>query len=502
MASNARTYIAKILKEGVGYVGGQWVRAASKREFEVVDPASLARLAMVAEMNDEDTRIAIAAAEAGFKDWSRTTARERARALRAWHDAVMREQEVLAVLMTAESGKPLGESRAEVAYSASFLEWFAEEAPRVVGSVDSGVGSDRRLVTVRQPIGVSACVTPWNFPMAMLTRKCGAALAAGSAVVVKPAEDTPLTALALAWLAQGIFPAGALNVVTTSRAGAERVGAALCDSDSVRALSFTGSTAVGQWLYERSAPTVKKLALELGGNAPFVVLDDADVELAAACAMASKMRNAGQTCICADRFIVHESVYGDFIEALLLRMRGLRMGRCLEDESANLGPLVNSRAANRAADLIAQARDVPGTRISETHVERVADLGGFNFVSPTLVEVPLDRIYQTRCWTNETFAPIVAVAMYSGPDDRALAIANSDPTGLAAYVVAGNLARGWRLAEKLEAGIVGVNEAIVSHAHANFGGIKQSGLGREGGSRGIDEFLEDKYICLGGLDSS
>lgn len=468
------------LLDGNTLMGGRWVGAASGARFDVTDPAEPTRVVGTApDMDDKDAAIAIGAARLGFEAWRGTTGRERSRALKRWHDAVMEQKDDLAALMTAECGKPLSESANEVAYGCSFLEWFAEEAPRCAGGVDA-VAADRRVLTLRQPIGVAAMITPWNFPLAMITRKVGAAVAAGCSTVVKPSEDTPLTALALARLADGCFPDFVLNVVPCSRDNAMAIGETLCASPDVRALSFTGSTAVGKWLYEKSAGTVKKLALELGGNAPFVVLDDADVDLAIKCALQSKFRNAGQTCVCADRFLVHTDVYDAFLDGLL-------------KAEVNVGPLINPRAVSRVNAVLAQAETL------DARVHRLSGKDGPSFVPPTIVELHADTLHQADCWAKENFGPVVALAKFEGDDDDALRIANDDSGGLAGYVVSGDVTRGWRFAEGLEVGMVGVNEGIISHCQTNFGGIKTSGLGREGGSRGIDEFLEDKAIILGGF---
>lgn len=463
--------------------------------FSVRNPATLEVVSSaVPDCSVQDVNDALMAAEEGFSAWSRETGRAKSRAIRAWHDRIVEEREELARLMVSESGKPLKEARGEMDYACSFLEWFSEEAPRVRGRVDDGVARDRRFVTLRQPAGVAALITPWNFPAAMITRKCGAALAAGCSIVCKPAEDTPLTALALSRLSEGLFPDGVLNMVTTTRP--IEVGEALCSSDKVRAVSFTGSTRVGQWLYEKSAGTMKTLGLELGGNAPFVVLEGADVDLAVKCALASKFRNAGQTCVCPDRFIVHESHYDEFVDGLHERMESLRMGNAMADDDVDLGPLINEAAKTRVAALVEQAAKCS---IRQTHTDYARH--GPNFYPPTIVEIPSSNACsQTQCWTEETFGPIVAVTSYSGSDEDALRFANDDSSGLAGYVVCRDLRRGWRFAEKLQVGMVGVNESIISHAQASFGGIKLSGVGREGADRGIDEFLQDKYICLGSLD--
>ncbi|KAH8050618.1 succinate-semialdehyde dehydrogenase [Aureococcus anophagefferens] len=511
--------------EASALVGGAWVRTA--RTFAVVDPGSGAPICDVADCGPEQARAAVDAAAAALPAWAGTTARERSDALREWHRRILAASEDIATLMTAECGKPLAEARGEVAYGASsFVEWFAEEAPRVAGEVKANAGSDRRLLTVRQPVGVCAAITPWNFPVAMITRKVAPAVAAGAGkeranfrkaptsvaagcpVVVKPSEDTPLSALALARLADGLFPAGVLNVLASSRDHAEPVGAALCDAPEVRALSFTGSTAVGKWLYRRCAETVKVLSLELGGNAPFLVLESADVDVAADAAMTTKFRNAGQTCVCADRrgprildptstcassngadrFLVHASKVDAFVDALERRIAALPVGHGFDDGTM-IGPLINPAAA---AKVDARVRASGG----RTLVGGAWPLPGLRdaFYPPTIVaDVPLD----SALWVDETFGPVVPLRTFE-TDAEAVALANDGPAGLAAYCC-GDLAHAWAVAERLEFGIVGVNEGGVSDPAMPFGGVKESGLGREGGAHGIDMYLEDKYLCLGGM---
>ncbi|EGB04962.1 hypothetical protein AURANDRAFT_31690 [Aureococcus anophagefferens] len=481
--------------EASALVGGAWVRTA--RTFAVVDPGSGAPICDVADCGPEQARAAVDAAAAALPAWAGTTARERSDALREWHRRILAASEDIATLMTAECGKPLAEARGEVAYGASFVEWFAEEAPRVAGEVKANAGSDRRLLTVRQPVGVCAAITPWNFPVAMITRKVAPAVAAGCPVVVKPSEDTPLSALALARLADGLFPAGVLNVLASSRDHAEPVGAALCDAPEVRALSFTGSTAVGKWLYRRCAETVKVLSLELGGNAPFLVLESADVDVAADAAMTTKFRNAGQTCVCADRrgprildptSTCASSNVDAFVDALERRIAALPVGHGFDDGTM-IGPLINPAAA---AKVDARVRASGG----RTLVGGAWPLPGLRdaFYPPTIVaDVPLD----SALWVDETFGPVVPLRTFE-TDAEAVALANDGPAGLAAYCC-GDLAHAWAVAERLEFGIVGVNEGGVSDPAMPFGGVKESGLGREGGAHGIDEYLEDKYLCLGGM---
>jgi len=484
---------------GQSFINGAWRGADAT--FAVRDPATGDVVLECADCGAADTLDAIAAAEAAFPAWAATPARARADALRAWHTRIVDAADDLAVLATAECGKPLAEAKGEAAYAASFVEWFAEEAPRVAGEVKANVASDRRLLTIRTPVGVAAAVTPWNFPLAMITRKVAPAIAAGCPVVVKPSEETPLTALALARLADGLFPPGVVNVVAASRESTRGVGETLCDHKAVRALSFTGSTAVGKWLYARCADTVKKLGLELGGNAPFLVLEGADVDVAVAAAAASKFRNAGQTCVCADRFLVHESVKDAFVEKIATVATALRPGHGL-DEGTTLGPLVSAAAVEKVdarvtAAVAAGATVVAGGDLAATRESLAPELRGGHFYPATVV---VDVPESCDLWADESFGPVVAISTFTDVAD-AVARANAGDAGLAAYVC-GPLADAWAAAERLDYGIVGVNEAAVSHATMPFGGVKESGLGREGGAHGMDEYLEDKYLCLGGLKMS
>lgn len=484
----ARSETADILKafslEGGGQalIGGAWT--ATGGVFEVLDPATNARICDVADCGVAETAAAIAAASRAQPSWAALPARKRADALKAWHARIVANADALAALVTLECGKPRAEARGEVGYGAGFVEWFAEEAPRVAGECKSNFGGGKRCLTVRAPVGVTAAITPWNFPLAMITRKVAPALAAGCVSIVKPSEDSPLTALALAKLAEGLFPPGVLSVLPASRSNAEPIGAALCDSPKVRALSFTGSTAVGKWLYARCAPTVKKLGLELGGNAPFIVLAGADVEVAADAAMASKFRNAGQTCVCADRFLVHRSVEVDFLAALGKRVALLDVGHGL-DAGTTIGPLINAAAAARVRERVGAS--------GGTHAGSLGSLGG-GFLAPLVVS---NVDVTSALWVEETFGPIVPVATFTSVDD-AVALANEGAAGLAAYVC-GDLAAAWAVAERLDYGIVGVNDGAPSNVAMPFGGVKESGLGREGGNRGMDEYLEDKYLSIGGV---
>lgn len=468
------------------FVDGAWLTAASS--FPVVDPANGAVLARVAELGGEDTRRAIAAADAAWPAWRALTGKQRAAVLRRWFELILANVDDLALLMTSEQGKPLAEAKGEVAYAASFVEWFAEEAKRVYGDVLPSPMADKRLVVLKQPIGVCAAITPWNFPAAMITRKVSPALAAGCPVVVKPAEQTPLTALALAELAQRAgFPPGVFNVVTGSAAAAAIIGAELTASPIVRKLSFTGSTEVGRLLMAQCAPTVKKVSLELGGNAPFIVFDDADVDAAVEGAMASKYRNAGQTCVCANRLLIQDGIYEVFAAKLTEKVRELRVGAGTE-AGVTQGPLIDEAALAKVeahiADAVAQgARLLVG---GKRHGR------GGTFFEPTVLA---DVTARMRCAGEETFGPVAPLFRFRD-EAEAIALANATEFGLAGYFYARDVARVWRVAEALEYGIVGVNTGIISNEVAPFGGVKQSGIGREGSRYGIDDYLEIKYVCL------
>ena len=471
------------------YIDGAWAKADSGTSFAVTNPADGAVLGHVPDMGAAETARAIAAANAAWPGWRGKTAKERATILRRWYELIMANQEDLAILLTAEQGKPLAEARGEIAYGASFIEWFAEEAKRVYGDVIPGHGVDKRIIVLKEPIGVVAAVTPWNFPNAMITRKCAPALAAGCPVVIKPAEDTPLSALALAELAQRAgIPAGVLNIVTTSDPKA--VGAELTGNPLVRKLSFTGSTEIGKLLMAQCAGTVKKVSLELGGNAPFIVFDDADLDAAVAGAMASKYRNAGQTCVCANRLLVQAGVYDEFARRLAAAVAGLKVGPGLGGE-ATQGPLINDEAVEKVERLLADAV-AKGAKVV-TGGKRHAL--GRTFFEPTILT---DVTTAMAVANEEIFGPVAPLFRFS-TEAEAIAMANATPFGLAAYFYAGSMARVWRVAERLEYGIVGINEGIISTEVAPFGGVKESGIGREGSKYGIEDFLEIKYLCLGGI---
>ncbi len=469
------------------YIDGQWREGA--RTFAVTNPANGEELARVPDMGAEEAREAVAAAERAFPAWRKKTAKERANLLRRWFEEIMAHQEDLARLMTLEQGKPLAESRGEVAYGASFVEFYAEEAKRVAGETLPGHGVDKRILVFREPIGVVAAITPWNFPLAMITRKCAPALAVGCSVVVKPAEATPLTALALAKLAEDAgLPAGVLNVITASR-GAE-VGEVLSTDPRVRKISFTGSTAVGKKLLAQCAGTVKKASMELGGNAPFIVFDDADLDAAVEGALASKYRNSGQTCVCTNRFLVQDGIHDTFLEKLAARVKELKVGSGLE-EGVVQGPLINQAAVEKVQTHIDDALEKGGRLVCGG---RPHDLGG-TFFEPTVIAEVNDTMRVAR---EETFGPLAPVFRFT-TDEEAIALANATEFGLAAYFYARDYRRIWHVSEGLEYGMVAVNEGILSTELAPFGGVKESGLGREGSRHGLEEFTELKYVCIGGL---
>lgn len=473
------------------FINGQWVDAHDGSTMNVTNPANAEILATVPDMGEAETLQAIDAAQAAWGAWRARPAKERAQILRRWFDLVMQAQDDLAMLMTAEQGKPLAEAKGEVAYGASFIEWFGEEAKRAYGDVIPAQGADKRIVVIKQPIGVVAAITPWNFPIAMITRKVAPALAAGCPVVVKPAEDTPLCALALCVLAQRAgLPDGLLNVVTCSKQNAHKVGGELTGSPVVRKVSFTGSTPVGKMLMRQSADTVKKVSLELGGNAPFIVFDDADLNAAVAGVMASKYRNTGQTCVCANRILVQDGVYDEFVERLIAAVSKLKVGPGLEGE-VHQGPLINQAALEKVQLHISDAL-AKGARV--VHGGEPHALGGTFFEPTIMVDMTQDMLVARE----ETFGPLAALFRFS-TDEEAIAMANDTQFGLASYFYSRDIGRVWRVAEALECGMVGVNEGIISTEVAPFGGTKESGLGREGSHYGLDEYLEIKYVCMGGI---
>ena len=481
---------ARLLKTK-GYLGGEWVEAADGARFPVRDPSNDQVLTEVADLGAAETRAAVDAAQAAWGSWRARPAKERAGLLRRWYELLMANQDALARLMTAEQGKPLAEAAGEVAYGASFVEWFAEEAKRAYGEVIPTNAPGRRIIVLKQSVGVSAAITPWNFPIAMITRKCAPALAAGCPVIVKPAEDTPLSALALAALAEEAgLPAGVFNVLPAR--DPEPVAEALAADGRVRKLSFTGSTEVGKILMRQSADTMKRVSFELGGNAPFIVFDDADLEAAVAGAIASKYRNSGQTCVCANRFLVQDGIYDAFARALTEATAALKVANGFEP-GAQQGPLINDEAVAKVERLLADA-EAKGGRIL-TGGKRHAQ--GGRFFEPTVLA---DARAEMALAQEEIFGPVAPLFRFSSVEE-AIALANDTPFGLAAYFYARDLARVWEVAEGLEYGMIGINEGIISTEVAPFGGMKQSGLGREGAHHGLDEYLETKYLCLGGLNS-
>jgi succinate-semialdehyde dehydrogenase/glutarate-semialdehyde dehydrogenase len=470
------------------FVDGAWIDADSGETIEVTNPANGEVLGTVPKLGAAETRRAIEAAERAWPAWRAKTGKERANIMRKWYDLMMANQEDLAVLMTLEQGKPLTESRGEIAYGASFVEWFAEEAKRVYGDTIPPHQADKRIVVIKQPIGVVAAITPWNFPNAMITRKCAPALAAGCPVVIKPATATPYSAFALAELAERAgLPKGILNVVTGS-SGA--IGGELTANPIVRKLSFTGSTEVGKLLMQQCAETVKKVSLELGGNAPFVVFDDADLDAAVEGAIMSKFRNTGQTCVCANRILVQDSVYDAFAAKLATAVKALKVGHGLE-EGVSQGPLIDRAALEKVEEHLA---DATGKGAKVMVGGKRHERGGTFFQPTVLTEVtPEMKVTQ-----EETFGPLAPLFRFK-TEEEAIQLANDTEFGLASYFYARDLGRVWRVAEALESGIVGINTGIISTEVAPFGGVKESGIGREGSKYGMDDFLEIKYLCMGGV---
>jgi succinate-semialdehyde dehydrogenase/glutarate-semialdehyde dehydrogenase len=468
-------------------INGQWVTGSSR--FAVHDPATGAKLADVANMGPKDAELAIAAANAAWPAWRTKTGKERSIILRKWFDLLMANQDDLGRMMTAEQGKPLAEAKGEVAYGASFVEWFAEEAKRVNGETLPQFDNNRRLMILKQPIGVCAAITPWNFPLAMITRKVAPALAAGCTVVIKPAELTPLTALAAAELAlRAGIPAGVLNILSADADNSIAIGKVICASDTVRHISFTGSTEVGRILMAQSAPTIKKMSLELGGNAPFIVFDDADIDSAVEGAFASKYRNAGQTCVCSNRLYVQAGVYDQFVEKFAAKVRTAKVGNGFED-GVNQGPLIEEAALKKV----------------ERHVQDALALGARllvggkrltgQFFEPTVIA---DATADMLCAKEETFGPFAPVFKFQ-TEQEAIDAANHTEFGLASYFYSRDIGRIYRVAEALEYGMVGINVGILATEHVPFGGVKQSGLGREGSHFGMDDYVEVKYLCIGDI---
>ncbi|MBH1981363.1 succinate semialdehyde dehydrogenase [Janthinobacterium sp. 35] len=470
------------------YVNGAWADADGGQTINVSNPATGEHIGTVPLMGAAETRRAIEAANAAWPAWRKKTAKERAAVLRRWHDLILENADDLALIMTTEQGKPLPEAKGEVQFGASFIEWFAEEGKRVAGDTLQSPWPDRRLVITKEPIGVCAAITPWNFPAAMITRKVGPALAAGCPMVLKPAEATPFSALALAVLAERAgVPAGVFSIVT----GAPKdIGGEMTSNPIVRKLTFTGSTQVGRLLAEQCAPTIKKLSLELGGNAPFIVFDDADLDAAVEGAIASKYRNAGQTCVCANRLYVQDSVYDAFAEKLVAAVAKLKVGNGIE-AGVTQGPLIDAKAVAKVEEHVADALAKGGRLLAGGKRHAL----GNGFFEPTIIA---DVTNDMRVATEETFGPLAPLFRFK-TDDEVIALANNTEFGLAAYFYSRDIGRIWRVAEGLETGMVGVNTGLISNEIAPFGGVKQSGLGREGSTYGIEDYLVIKYICMGGI---
>lgn len=477
----------KDLLQSGGFINGQWVQGAA--QFDVLSPANGDVVGQVADLGAEETREAIDAANAAFKPWAALKAKERHAVLMRWYELIMENQEDLAQIMTAEMGKPLAEARGEIGYGASFVQWFAEEGKRAYGDIIPNTVDNTRIVVTKNPVGVCAAITPWNFPSAMITRKVAPALAAGCPVVIKPAAETPLSALALAVLAKEAgIPDGVVNIVTGKKSS--DIGKAMCESDIVRKLSFTGSTKIGKILMAQCADTIKKVSLELGGNAPFIVFDDADIDAAVEGAIACKYRNAGQTCVCANRIYVQDAVYDAFAEKYAARAAELTVGEGTQD-GVYVGPMINEGAMEKVKEHIADAVEQGG----ELMIGGGEHALGHSFFEPTVIKNATKAMKVAR---EETFGPMAALFRFTDEDD-VIAQANDTNYGLASYFYANDLGRVWRVAEALEYGMVAINTGILSTESAPFGGIKESGIGREGSKYGLDDFMELKYILMGGL---
>ena len=479
----------KTLLKHAALIGGQWVKAKSGAEFSVINPATGKEIAKVPNLSAEDVKEAIHASEKSFLEWRNITGKERAAILRKWFNLITENTEDLALIMTHEQGKPLAEARAEIHYGSSFIEWFAEEAKRVTGAIPSTTWPDKRLMVLKQAIGVCVAITPWNFPSAMITRKISPALAAGCPIIVKPAEQTPLSALALGELAvRAGVSAGVINILTADSTNSIEIGKVLCDSPVVRHLSFTGSNEVGRILMSQCAPTVKKVALELGGHAPFIVFEDADIDAAVTGAMFAKYRNAGQACVAANRFYVHKKVHDQFVEKFALATKAIKVGSGLE-QGVTQGPLIDDQALAKVQKHIADAIS-KGAKVVTGG--KVANQGG-TFFEPTVLANANNSMLVAY---EETFGPVAPVIPFES-DEEVVKLANHSQFGLASYFYSRDIGRIWKVSEALEFGMVGVNTGLFSNEVGPFGGIKQSGLGREGSSWGIDEYLEMKYVCVG-----
>lgn len=468
------------------YINGNWVNAKNAATFEVCNPATGDCLIAVPNLSRQEVQTAIEAAHEAFKSWSKTEANFRAKLLKKWHQLIIDNVDDLAKILTLEQGKPLAEAKAEITYGASFIEWFAEEARRVYGDVIPGHQPNKRILVLKQAIGVVGAITPWNFPNAMIARKIAPAIAAGCTVIIKPAEDTPLSALALAVLAEEAgFPNGVINVITSKNP--QEVGELLCESNLVKKISFTGSTKVGKWLMEKSASTLKKLSLELGGNAPFIVFEDANLAKAVEGAVASKYRNAGQTCVCANRIFVQEGIYDRFVELFTQEVKKQHVGNGL-DESVSVGPLINAAALHKVQRLVHEAVSL-GARV--TTGGKPHSLGRTYYEPTVLAGATTEMGFASE----EIFGPVAPVYSFKNEDD-VIAMANDTNAGLAAYFYANDLSRVWKVAEALDYGMVGINTGMISTAVAPFGGVKESGFGREGSKYGIEEYVTLKYLCM------
>jgi succinate-semialdehyde dehydrogenase/glutarate-semialdehyde dehydrogenase len=470
------------------FVGGRWIAAADGKTFAVTDPFDGSMIVEVPSLAREEVASAIDAAEVAQKLWAKRTAKERAKVLNTWFQLILDNADDLALILTSEQGKPLAEARGEVVSNAAYLEWFAEEAKRIDGDIIPGANPGQRIMVLKQPVGVCAAITPWNFPNGMITRKAGPALAAGCSMLLKPASQTPLSALALGVLAERAgVPAGVFSVVTGE---ARPIGTEFCHNPKVAKITFTGSTGVGRWLMKEAADGIKRLSLELGGNAPFIVFDDADLDAAVEGAMISKFRNAGQTCVCANRIYVQDSVVEAFTEKLLTKVAAIRLGRGTEVGTTQ-GPLIDDKAVAKIEEHVADALEKGGRLVAGG---KRSALGG-TFYEPTVI---VGVTQAMKVASEETFAPLAPIISFKD-EDEVLAMANDSEYGLASYFYARDMARVWRVAEALEAGIVGVNSGLIANEMAPFGGVKQSGLGREGSKYGVEGFLELKYVCVAGL---
>ncbi len=477
------------------FIAGRWCNAADEALLDVLNPADDTRITQVPDSGADDARAAVDAAHAAFPAWRRTPAKQRAQLLKRWNDLIVEHQEDLGRLISREQGKPLAEGRGEVLYAASYVEWFAEEATRAYGDVIPAPVTGRRMMALKEPIGVVAAITPWNFPAAMIARKIAPALAAGCTVVCKPAEDTPLTSLALVRLAEEAgLPPGTLNIVTASRERTPQVVDVWLADDRVRKITFTGSTPVGKHLARASADTLKKCSLELGGNAPFIVFEDADLDAAVDGLMASKFRNGGQTCVCPNRVYVQAGVHDRFVEKLAVRVKALKVGPASQPDS-QIGPMINARAVDKIARHVADAVAKGAKIAAGGRPIRDAVADGPNYYAPTVL---IDATKEMQLSCEETFGPVAPIFRFTS-ESEVVALANDTPFGLAAYFYTQDIGRVWRVAEALESGIVGINEGALAAEAAPFGGVKESGYGREGSRYGIEDYMHIKYLCQGGL---